>query len=108
MVVLTGDLVDAVHVGRPHQMIFGNGQRAGPSVHLTRAGVDDFGAGVVMAARFEQRELRAAVDLEVGVRVAHAVDVADLAGEVEDDVLAPHQIVHRARLADVGDIQPQA
>ena len=34
----------------------------------------------------------------------HAVDVADLPGEIEDDLAVAHEIVHRARLADVGDI----
>ena len=61
-----------------------------------------------MAARLEQRQLAAAVDLEVGVRVAHAVDVADLAGEVEDHLAVAHQVVHRARLAHVGDVHADA
>ena len=61
-----------------------------------------------MAARLEQRQLAAAVDLEVGVRIAHAVDVADLAGEVEDHLAALHQVVHRAGLAHVGDVHRDA
>ena len=61
-----------------------------------------------MAARLEHRQLAAAVDLEIGVRVAHAVDVADLAGEVEDDVAVAHQVVHRRLLADVGDVDAHA
>jgi hypothetical protein len=59
-------------------------QVVGLAVDLARAGEHDLHAGVVVAARLEQRELAAAVDLEIGVRVPHAVDVADLAGEVED------------------------
>jgi hypothetical protein len=58
----------------------------------------------VAAARLEQRQLAAAVDLEVGVRVEHAVDVADLAGEVEDHLAIAHQVVHRRLLPDVGDV----
>ena len=61
-----------------------------------------------MAAGFEQRQLAAAVDLEIGVRVAHAVDVADLSGEVEDDLAVLHQVVHRARLPHVGDVDAHA
>ena len=57
-----------------------------------------------MAARLEQRQLAAAVDVEIGVRIAHAVDVADLAGEVEDHVAALHEVVHRAGLPHVGDV----
>ena len=41
------------------------------------------------------------------MRVAHAVDVADLAGQIEDHVLPAHQIVHRRLLADVGDVDAQ-
>jgi hypothetical protein len=57
-----------------------------------------------MPARLEQRQLAAAVDLEIGVRIAHAVDVADLAGEIEDHLAALHEVIHRARLAHVGDV----
>ena len=60
-----------------------------------------------MAAGLEQGELAAAVDVEIGVRIAHAVDVADLAGEVEDHLAVAHQVVHRARLAHVGDVDAQ-
>ena len=60
------------------------------------------------AARLEQGQLTAAVDLEVGMRVAHAVDVADLSGEIEDDLATAHEIVHRAGLAHVGDVDAHA
>ena len=59
------------------------------------------------AARFEQRELGAAVDVEVRAGIPHAVDVAHLAGEIEDDLPVFHQEVHRALLADVGDVDLQ-
>ena len=39
--------------------------------------------------------------------IPHAVDVAHLAGEIEDDLAVSHQVVHRALLADVGDVDPQ-
>ena len=61
-----------------------------------------------MAARLEQRQLAAAVDLEIGVRIAHAVDVADLAGEVEDHLAALHEVIHRAGLPHVGDVDRDA
>ena len=54
------------------------------------------------------RQLAAAVDVEIGVRIPHAVDVADLSGEVEDHLAAPHQVVHRRALAHVGDVDAQA
>ncbi len=108
MVVLAGDLVDAVDVGGADEMRLGDRQRLGAAIDLPGAGVDHLGAGVVVAAGLEQRQLGPAVHLEVGVRVAHAVDVTDLAGEVEDHVLAAHQIVHGAGLAHVGDVEPHA
>ena len=83
-------------------------QRVGPAVDLARAGEDDLRAGIVVAARLEQRQLAAAVDLEIRVRIPHAVDVAHLAGEVEDDVAVAHEVVHRALLADVGDVDADA
>ena len=86
----------------------GDRQGVRPAVDLPRAREHDLHRRVVCAARLEQRQLAAAVDLEVGVRVLHAVDVADLAGEVEDHVLPAHQIVHRALLADVGDVDADA
>ncbi len=104
VVVLAGRLVDAVDVGRPHQMTLGDRQRVGLAVDLPGAGVDDLGARIVMTAGLEQRQLAAAVDLEIGVRVTHAVDVTDLAGQVEDHVAPLHQVVHRAGLAHVGDV----
>jgi hypothetical protein len=61
----------------------------------------------VLAARFEDRELAAAVDLEIGVRIPHAVDVTDLSGEVENHLAAAHEIVHRRALPNVGDVHPQ-
>ena len=34
--------------------------------------------------------------------------MADLAGEIEDDILPADEIVHRRLLADVRDVHPQA
>ena len=62
----------------------------------------------MVPARLEHGQLAAAVDLEIRVRIAHAVDVAHLTREVEDDVAIPHEIVHRALLPDVGDVDAHA
>ncbi len=77
-------------------------------VHLARPGVNYPDAGVVLAAGLEHRELRAAVDVEVRIWVAHAVDVADLAGEVEDNFPVLHQCVQRRLVAHVGDVDAHA
>ncbi len=83
-------------------------QRCRFAVNLPGAGVDDLGVGVVAPARFEQRELGPAVDVEVRCRIPHAVDVAHLPGEVEDDLPVSHQVVHGALLANVCDVDPQS
>ena len=108
MVVLAGRLVDPVDVGRPHELRFGDRQRIGPPVHLARAGEHDFHLRIVVAARLEHGQLAAAVDLEIRVRIAHAVDVAHLSGEAEDHVAPLHEIVHRGLLPDVGDVHAHA
>ena len=92
----------------PHEVILGDRQRVGLAVHLARAREHDLHARVELAARLENRQLAAAVDVEIGVRIPHAVDVAHLAGEVEDDLAIAHQMVHRAFLADVGDVDADA
>ena len=108
VVGLAGRLVDAVDVGRPDQVRLVDRQAVGPAVDLARAGVDDADPRVVLAAGLEHRELRAAVDVEVGIRIAHAVDVADLPGEVEDDLAVLDQRVHRRLIAHVGDVDAHA
>src|SRR5207253_11093735 len=54
------------------------------------------------------RQLAAAVDVEVRVRISHAVDVAHLPGQIEDDFTVPHQMVHGAFLPHVRDVDPHA
>ena len=108
VVVLAGRLVDAVDVGRAHQMVLVDRQAVRRAVDLPRAGEDDPHRRVVPPAGLEHRQLRAAVDLEIRVRVAHAVDVADLPGEVEDHLAVLHQRVHRRLVAHVGDVDADA
>ena len=79
------------------------GRRMRLAVDLPRPRVDDLHPGVVLAHRLQDPELAAAVDLEVGEGIGHRVDVADLAGEVEEHVLAAHQVLH-AVAAHVRDV----
>ncbi len=108
MVVLAGRLVDAVHVGRPDELRFVHRQTIGTPVDLTRAREHHLHFRVVRAAGFEHGELAAAVDLEIRVRIPHAVDVAHLAREIEDDVAIADEIVHCRLLADIGDVDAHA
>ena len=53
------------------------------------------------AAGLEQDELRPGVELQVGERVLHAVDVADLAREVEDHVGPGRGVTDAPRVVDL-------
>ena len=87
-----------------HEVIFADRQRIGLAVDLPGAGEHHLDARVEPAARLEDRQLASAVDLQIRVRIRHAVDVAHLAREVEDDLAVPHEMIHRAFLADVRDV----
>ena len=89
-------------------MVLGDRELARPPVLLARGGEDHLRVGVVGAERLEQRELRLPVDLEVRLRIGHRVDVGDLAGEVEDQVLVLDQAADRPGVADVRvlDVDP--
>src|SRR5262245_40129642 len=64
-----------------------NRQIIGLAVELAGTGEDDFDRRIVFPAGFEDRELSAAVDLQVGVGGAHRIHVAGLTGEVEQIIL---------------------
>ena len=64
--------------------------------------------GVLVAAGFQDRELAARVDLQIGEGVGHGVHVADLAGQVEDHILALNQGAHGIGVAHVGNVDLQA
>ncbi len=108
VIVLTGRLVDSVHIGGAYEMLLGHRQELGLSIDLARAREDDFGDRIVMPAGFEERQLAVAIDLEIRVGISNAVDVAHLPGHVEDDFAIAHQIVHRAGLTDISDVDPHA
>ena len=103
VVELAGDLVDPVHVHRLQEVLLVDRQVEGLAVDLARAGVDDLELGVALAHRLEHPELARAVDLEVGDGVGHGVDVAHLAGQVEEHLLAADQVLHPVP-AHVGDV----
>ncbi len=73
-------------------------------VHLTSAGIDDFEIAIGIAATFEQRQLTPAIDIEIIERISHAVDVADLTCQVEEDVFVRHQIAKAIRIPHVREV----
>ena len=101
VVVLGGQLVDAVDVERRDAVLLVQRQVDGAAVNLTRAGEDDLDVRVEVAARLKQRERGGAVVPEVTQRVAYRVNVADAAREVEDVVHAADDVVDDLLVADV-------
>ena len=58
----------------------------------------------MLAAGLDEVHRRDAVDAQVELRIAHAVAVAHLAGEVEDEVLVADEDLQRGAVAHVGDV----
>ena len=85
-----------------------DGEARRRAVLAARAREDDHRLPVEHPASLEQDERAAAVDVEVAQRVADRVDVVHLAGQVEDEFLVAHQLVHRVGVADVGDVEVEA
>ena len=106
VVSLAGCLVDPVHIHGKDRVVFVHRQVRRPAVDLAGAREHDLDLGVVPAARFEDRELRATVDLEIRLRIGHRIEMARLAREVEQNVLALQEIPEAVLVADVGDVDP--
>ena len=85
-----------------------HGQVMRLAVYLARAGEHDAHLRVVLAAGFEDGQLAPAVDVEVGVRVLHRVEMAHLSREVEDERLPAHEVIHAVLVAHVGNVDLEA
>ncbi len=57
-------------------------------------------------AQFEELQLRRAIDREVVLGRGHRIEVAGLAGEVEQEILAGEQLAQRRPIADIGNVDP--
>ncbi len=101
---LTRRLVDSVDVHRNDRVRLVDRKVLGPAVDLTRAREDDLHARVVLPAGLENRELGTTVDLEIGERVGHRVEVTRLAGQIEEHVLTNDERTQAVRVADVRDV----
>ena len=107
VVPLACRLVDPIHVDGRDGMALVDRKMSRPSVELARAGEHDRDVGVLVPARLQDRELAARVDLEVRIRVGHRVEVARLAGEVEEDVLVANEEAEAVLVAHIGDVHRQ-
>ena len=108
VIPLSGDFVDAVNISRCERMQFIHGQILRPAINLPGAGEDDFPIGVELPAGFQDCELAAAINLQIGEGILHAVQMAHLSGEVEQEILALDQVLHAVGIPHVGDVDADA
>jgi hypothetical protein len=108
MVELTGELVDAVDVGRHQRMLLVDRQIARRTVDLPCAGEHETRVGRHLAAGFEQVQLRFGVDGQVRERIGHGIEVAGLADQIEDDVATADQVGKHVAIAQVGQVDRDA
>ncbi len=75
-------------------MFFVNRQVLRPPINLAGAGENNFHAPIVQPASFENVQLRRGVDVQIGERIGHRIEVASLAREVEEKVASLDQRGH--------------
>ncbi len=108
VIPLARHFVDAVHIHRAQQVILVHREIIRFSVDLPRAGENHFDPWIALPAGFQNRNLRAAVDLQVGIRIVHGIHMAGLSSQVEQVVLIRHQVTHAVGVPHVRDIHPHA
>ena len=108
VIFFAGHFVDPIHVDRVQGMGFIHRQALRAAIDLPRAREDDLDLRVADATRFQDGELRVAIDLQIGQRIRHRIEVACLASEVEEIILSLHQIAHAVGIAHVRDVDLQA
>ena len=82
-----------------------NREKVGSAINLAGAGINNPDGGVVFPACFQDEELGPAIDVEIHKRIFHGVEVACLAGEVEQIVLALDQVSDAEFISNVSDIE---
>jgi len=73
-------------------------------INLPRAGINDPDGGVVFPARFKNKQLGPAIDVEIHKGILHGVEMARLSGEVEQVVLTLDQVSHAELIPNIGDV----
>src|SRR5687767_8851904 len=100
----TRELVNAVNISRLQRVELVDWKVLWFAVNLAGPGKDELDGAIINPTGLEQRELRAAVDVKVGLRIFHRVEVTRLAGKVKDVILSLDKIPHRMAVADIGNI----
>jgi hypothetical protein len=104
VVPLARHFVDAVHIRRMEDMALVNREKVGFSVNLPRTGIKDFDGRIVFPGGFQDEQLGTAVDVEIHKRILHRVEMACLAGEVEQIVLTLDQVSHAEFIPNVRNV----
>jgi len=104
VVPLPRHFVDAVHIRRMKEMPLVNREEVGSAINLSGAGVNDPDGRIVFPARFQDEQLGPAIDVEIHKRIFHGVEVACLAGEVEQIVLTLDQVSHAEFIPYIGNV----
>jgi len=96
--------VDAVHIRRMEEMVLVNREKIRSAIDLSGTGVNDPDGGVVFPTRFENKQLGPAIDIEIYERIFHGIEMACLAGEVEQIVMTLDQVSHAEFIPNVGNV----
>ncbi len=86
-------------------MFFVNRQILRPPINLAGAGENNFHAPIVQPASFKNVQLRRGVDVQIGERIRHRIEVASLAREVEEKVASLDQGGHGVWVAYIRRVQ---
>ena len=85
---------DPVKIHRLERMLFINGEILRTPINLAGAGVNDPDGRAALAAHLQQGQLTGSVRFQVIARILHAAQVADLCGQVEEEILLRKDIPH--------------
>src|SRR6185503_8621949 len=94
--------VYSVNVERRNAMLFINRQVKRLAVNLPRARKYDLHVRIVVTARFEQSELRGAVEFEIPERIKHGLEVRYITREIENEIHATDQVIDDKVVSHVG------
>src|SRR6266480_4691048 len=91
MVIFSGQFVRTIYVHRDTRMFFINRKILRHTVNLSGTCEDNLDRSIFLPARVEQAKLRTAIHFEIGLRVAHRIEMRSLARQIEKDVLITNE-----------------
>jgi hypothetical protein len=91
MIQLCGILVYAIDIDRQNRMLLVHGEALRPAIELPRAAIHNARARIHRTAAFQQAKVRFSITLKIPQWISHGIDVADMAGQIENDVYARHR-----------------